>query len=104
MVALAERFIGKGLTLRIFDPGVSLSRLVGANRRYIEESIPHIGSLMSDDLGTVVGSSDIVIVGMADRDLLTEMRQYTRPGQLILDLVNMPERAGLRGRYRGICW
>jgi hypothetical protein len=59
---------------------------------------------MSDDLGTVVGSSDIVIVGMADRDLLAEMRQYTRPEQLILDLVNMPERAGLRGRYRGICW
>jgi hypothetical protein len=45
-----------------------------------------------------------VIVGMADRDLLAEMRQYTRPEQLILDLVNMPERAGLRGRYRGICW
>ena len=104
MVALAERFIGKGLTLRIFDPGVSLSRLVGANRRYIEESIPHIGSLMSDDLGEVVGSSDIVIVAMADRELLAEARQYTRPEQLILDLVNMPERAGLRGRYRGICW
>jgi GDP-mannose 6-dehydrogenase len=104
MVALAERFIGKGLTLRIFDPGVGLSRLVGANRRYIEESIPHIGSLMSDDLGEVVGSADIVIVGMADRGLLVEARQYTRPEQLILDLVKMPERAGLRGRYRGICW
>ena len=104
LVALAERFIGKGLTLRIFDPGVSLSRLVGANRRYIEESIPHIGSLMRDDLGEVVGSSDIVIVGMSDPDLFAGMRQHMRPDQLILDLVNMPERAGLRGRYRGICW
>jgi GDP-mannose 6-dehydrogenase len=104
MVALAERFIGKGLTLRIFDPGVSLSRLVGANRRYIEESIPHIGSLMRDDLAEVVGASDIIIVGMSDRDLIAEVGPYTRREQLILDLVNVPERAGLRGRYRGICW
>ena len=104
MVTLAERFIGKGLALRIYDPGVSLSRLVGANRRYIEESIPHIGSLMRDSLREVVAPSDIVIVGLADREVLGEMRQYTRNEQLILDLVNMPERAGLRGRYRGICW
>ncbi len=104
MVMLAERFIGKGLNLRIYDPHVSLSRLVGANRRYIEESIPHIGSLMRDDLDEVVTPSDIVIVGLADGEVLAQLRQFTRAEQLILDLVNMPERAGLRGRYRGICW
>ena len=104
MVALAERFIGKGLTLRIYDPDVSLSRLIGANRRYIQESIPHIGSLMRDNLEEVVAASDIVIVGLADRAVLADLRRHTRAEQLILDLVNMPERSGLRGRYRGICW
>jgi GDP-mannose 6-dehydrogenase len=104
LVTLAEQLIGKGLTLRIFDPGVSLSRLVGANRRYIEESIPHIGSLMRESLQDVVTPADIVIVGMVDQEVLQELRQYTRSEQLILDLVNIPERAGLRGRYRGVCW
>jgi len=53
LVVMAEHFIGKGLTLRIYDPDVNLSRLTGANRRYIEESIPHLGSLMSDDLSKI---------------------------------------------------
>lgn len=104
MVTLAERFIGKGLTLRIHDPFVNLSRLVGANRRYIEESIPHIGSLMCDSLSDVVVPADILVVGLSDPQVLREMRRFSREQQLILDLVNMPERAGLRGRYHGICW
>jgi GDP-mannose 6-dehydrogenase len=104
MVALAERFIGKGLSVRIYDPGVSLSHLVGANRRYIEESIPQIRSLMHERLEDVVAPSDILIVGLADPEVHARMREFTRHEQLILDLVNMPERAGLRGRYRGICW
>lgn len=104
MVTLAERFIGKGLTLRIYDPDVNLSRLVGANRHYIEESIPHIGSLMCERLGEVVAPSDIVIVGSRDPRVVAELRGLTSDQQLILDLVNIPDRDGLRGNYRGICW
>jgi len=43
MVALVEALIGKGCDVRILDPSVSLAQLVGPNRRYIEEEIPHIG-------------------------------------------------------------
>jgi len=50
LVTLTEKFIGKGLHMKIFDPEVSLSRLIGANRRYIEESIPHIGELLCEDV------------------------------------------------------
>lgn len=104
LVTLAERFIGKGLKLRIYDPEVNLSRLMGANRRYIEESIPHIGSLMCPSLAEMVRPSDIVIVGLGDRHLLGELAGLTQDHQLVLDLVNMPERQKLRGRYQGICW
>ena len=44
LVIMAERFIGKGLQLSIYDPQVNVARLIGANRRFIEESIPHIAS------------------------------------------------------------
>jgi GDP-mannose 6-dehydrogenase len=104
LVTLAERFIGKGLKLRIYDPEVNLSRLIGANRRYIEESIPHIGSLMSPSLAEMVQPSDIVIVGLGDKRLLGELASLTQDHQLVLDLVNVPEREKLRGQYQGICW
>jgi GDP-mannose 6-dehydrogenase len=104
LVTLAERFIGKGLKLRIFDPEVNLSRLMGANRRYIEESIPHIGSLMCSNLSEMVSPSDIVIVGLGDKRLLAQLTPLTRDDQLVLDLVNVPDRSAMRGRYQGICW
>jgi GDP-mannose 6-dehydrogenase len=104
LVTLAERFIGKGLKLRIYDPEVNLSRLMGANRRYIEESIPHIGSLMSASLAEMVQPSDIVIVGLGDKRLLEELVSLTQDHQLVLDLVNLPGREKLRGQYQGICW
>jgi GDP-mannose 6-dehydrogenase len=104
LVTLAERFIGKGLKLRIYDPEVNLSRLMGANRRYIEESIPHIGSLMSSSLAEAVASSDIIVVGTADKRILAELVGLTQDHQLLIDLVKIPGRENLKGRYQGICW
>src|SRR2546429_4439251 len=60
MVALIEALIGKGLDVRIFDPNVALARLVGAHRRYIDEDIPHIASLMSESLDVVVTHADLL--------------------------------------------
>ncbi len=104
LVAMAERFIGKGLTLKIYDPEVSISRLVGANRRYIEETIPHIGSLMCDDLGSLIDGSQVVIVGLCTEHVLKELQRRCRPDHFILDLVNVPDGDSLKGTYRGICW
>ena len=57
MVAVVEALIGKGLDVRIFDPNVALARLVGANRRYIDEEIPHIASLMCGSVDEVVDAN-----------------------------------------------
>ncbi len=62
-VELAERLIGKGLALRIYDPNVSVARLVGANKEYIERSIPHLSRLLVDSLSEIADSSELVIVG-----------------------------------------
>jgi GDP-mannose 6-dehydrogenase len=104
LVTLAERFIGKGLSLRIHDPEVSLSRLMGANKRYIETSIPHIAQLMCGSLREMLEPSDVVIVGLHHRGLMDQVCELARPDQLVLDLVNMPGRERIRAAYQGICW
>lgn len=68
MVTLVEALIGKGCHVRIFDRNVSIARLVGANRRYIEEEIPHISSLMCTDLDDVLARADVVVIGNNDDD------------------------------------
>ncbi len=104
LVLMAERFIGKGLDLQIYDPEVQLSRLIGANKRYIEETIPHIALLMSESCGEVVDRAEVVVVGLRDIAIMETLYARTRSEQLILDLVNIPRCEKLKGEYLGICW
>lgn len=104
LVALAEHFIGKGLPLQIFDPEVHLSRLVGANRLFIEETIPHIASLMSNDLPAVVRQSEVLIVGMKTPQVLQALESHAHADQLLIDLAAIPESANCKAQYRGVCW
>jgi GDP-mannose 6-dehydrogenase len=62
-VDLAERLLGKGLDLKIYDPNVSLARLTGANRDYIERTIPHLAALLVPTLDEVVTGRDLVVIG-----------------------------------------
>jgi len=104
LVAMAERFLGKGLAMRIYDPHVNLSRLVGANRRYIEDVIPHLGSMMSDDLGAIIDQSQVLVVGLRTDAVATELQNRSRPDHFLLDLVSLPSRGKLQGIYQGVCW
>jgi GDP-mannose 6-dehydrogenase len=103
LVIMAERFIGKGMNLCIYDPEVHVARLIGANKRYIEESIPHIASLMSDDLVKLVQQADVLVVGMKTPEVLAALKEHTRPDQVVTDIVGLPERVG-RAEYQGVCW
>ena len=104
LVSIAEQFIGKGLNLRVYDPEVHLSRLLGANRRFIEQHVPHIGSLMREDIESVIGESDVLVVGLSDAKIFDALARHVREDQMILDLVNIPKRESLRGRLVGLCW
>ncbi|HEY8133465.1 MAG TPA: nucleotide sugar dehydrogenase [Thermoanaerobaculia bacterium] len=85
MVTLVENLIGKGCAVRIFDPNVRLAALVGANRRYIETEIPHISSLMCDNLATLIGESDVIVIGCEGEDAVRALEQC-RADQTIIDL------------------
>ena len=104
LVSMAEHLIGKGLSLKVYDPDVHLSQLLGANRRYIEDHLPHIGSLLDADIENVIGHADLVVVGLQDIRVIESLRTHLRDDQTVLDLVRIPERETLKGRYIGMCW
>lgn len=85
MVTLVETLIGKGCAVRIFDPTVRLAALVGANRRYIETEIPHISSLICDDLPALIDDVDIVVIGTHGKEAKRAV-ELCRPDQTIVDL------------------
>jgi GDP-mannose 6-dehydrogenase len=104
-VQLGKRLIGEGYQLRIWDPCVSLGQLVGSNRQFIDQVIPHIGSLLSTSLADVVQQAEVVIIGTksVNRADLTSLLQ---PDQIVIDLVNLERSQNLAeiATYQGLCW
>ena len=103
MVTLIETLIGKGMQLSIYDRDVSLARLFGANKEYIEREIPHISQLMRDSVREVVESSDVIVIGNKAREF-NEIQSLLAPGKVIIDLVRIFEDRVSDETYRGICW
>ncbi len=104
-VQLIKRLMGEGLEIKVWDEDVSLGRLAGANREYIEQVIPHIGSVLSADLEGVLSSAEVVILGnkSASKERLAK---YLRPEQIVIDLIHLDETRRPKGalKYDGICW
>ena len=104
IVILAEALLGKGFQLSIYDKNVSLARLVGANKDYINKQIPHLSSLLSESIDEVLDTSDVIVVGNGAPEF-GEALKKTRDNHIILDLVRVKTpRAEIKGDYRGICW
>jgi GDP-mannose 6-dehydrogenase len=104
LVMVAKRLIGEGCELRIFDPEVHLSRLMGANRNYIDANIPHVGSLLCATIEEMIDPSDVILVGLQQSALNDALQARVRAEQHVLDLVNLPNRDLLRCHYEGVCW
>jgi GDP-mannose 6-dehydrogenase len=104
-VQLVKRLLGEGCQIRIWDPHVSLAQLAGANRQYIEEVIPHIGSLLAPSLQAVIESAEVVVLATGAGSK-TEVESLLRAGQKVIDLVHLdPSRRPLGpSAYEGICW
>jgi GDP-mannose 6-dehydrogenase len=104
-VQVIKRLMGEGLEVRVWDEDVSLGRIAGANRQYIEQVIPHIGSVLTADLSGVMQSAEVVILGnkSASRERLA---QYLRPEQIVIDLIHLDRTRRPEGakKYEGICW
>ncbi|HLZ39516.1 MAG TPA: UDP-glucose/GDP-mannose dehydrogenase family protein [Candidatus Sulfotelmatobacter sp.] len=104
-VQLIKRLLGEGCQVRIWDEDVSIGRLAGSNRQYIEEVIPHIGSLLSTDFEAVVRSGEIVVIGTKLRDPQA-LERCLSSQQVVFDLVYLDRAKRPQGAasYQGICW
>jgi GDP-mannose 6-dehydrogenase len=104
MVELIEMLIGKGYQVLIYDQNVSLAKLYGANREYIEQTIPHISTLMCNSIEEVLAKSEVVVIGNRASEF-APILQMVKKDQVIIDLVRIvKEQDHLGFKYQGICW
>jgi GDP-mannose 6-dehydrogenase len=104
LVILAEALLGKGFTLSIYDRNVSLARLVGANKQYIEEQIPHLSRHLCDSIDDVIDQSEVIVIGNRSAEFSDAVTRC-RPDQMVIDLVRIPlDFSKVRAQYDGICW
>jgi len=104
MVYLVETLLGKGYDIKIYDENVSLARLMGANKEYIEQVIPHISSLMSTSLQEIVEHAEVLVIGNRS-SAFDEVIARSFNGQQIIDLVRItPDLKGVGESYQGISW
>jgi GDP-mannose 6-dehydrogenase len=104
IVEVIEAMLGKGFTVQIYDRHVSIARLMGANKEYIEKEIPHLSRLMCAEAAKLVAESDVIIVTNKEaefREVLTPLPK----GKTVIDLVRIfsPPPVGA-DNYEGICW
>jgi|SRR5581483_507863 len=104
LVELSERLLGKGYELRIFDPKISLARLVGANRQFIEDRIPHLSALLADSIDEVLQHAEVCIVGASSDEAVSALAHTN--GRTVIDLVRLPDADVRRTRpnYIGVAW
>lgn len=103
VVELAERLIGKGYDLRVYDRNVNLARVNGANRDYVLNRIPHISRLMVPNLDDALEHGKSIVVGNASREFESVPRRV-RNGQTLIDLVRISSQRSVPGVYEGLSW
>ena len=104
LVALAERLLGKGFELAIFDNYVKISRLLGKNKDFIEREIPHLDRLLCEDARDALSQAEVIVVGHADAATRALIAAQAA-GKRIVDLSGYAElRQATGADYEGICW
>lgn len=103
MIEIIERLTGKGYDVRIYDRNVQIASLVGANRDFILNRIPHISRLMVEDMDAVLKHAETIVIGHKETEF-EKVPQLLRQGQSLVDFVRISKNGNKNGAYDGICW
>jgi GDP-mannose 6-dehydrogenase len=103
MIEIIERLTGKGYDVRIYDRNVQIASLVGANRDFILNRIPHISRLMVENMDAVLRHAETIVIGHKEAEF-EKVPQLLRPEQFLVDFVRISRNGNRNGAYDGICW
>jgi GDP-mannose 6-dehydrogenase len=103
MIELVKALLGEGCQVKIYDAQVELSAIMGANRQFVEATIPHIGALLHPSLEAVVADSEVIVLGRDAREF-KQIRSLLRPDHIVVQLNRSPNLDGVPARRLGICW
>jgi GDP-mannose 6-dehydrogenase len=103
MVAAAETLLGRGYELRIYDPHINLSRLIGANEQQIQARMPHLAQLLKADVAEVLEQSDVIVASQKCVPIGT-LKEFARAEHFVIDINGWRELQSLPWTYEGICW
>lgn len=103
MVDVAQYLVGHGYELRIYDPALNLSALVGANKRVIDIRMPHLASLLKEDLATAIGSKGVVIAAQKCASI-EDLAKSVTSDHHIIDVNGWNALTELPAKYDGFCW
>jgi len=100
---VAETLIGKGFDVRIFDPLVDTSRLVGANLRHLISKLPHVQRTMRPTPAEALDGADLALVSSNHPSVRSALAAH--PPGLVVDLSGKLGSAveALPG-YQGVAW
>ena len=103
MVEMIEFLIGKGYDIRIFDRNVNLAKLIGANKDYILNAIPHLSGLMLSSIEDVLDHAEILLIGNNSDEYASVLSQIGED-QIVLDFVRLLQDIPEAEQYFGVCW
>jgi GDP-mannose 6-dehydrogenase len=103
MVELIERLIGKGYAIKIYDEDITVAKIFGANKKYIEAAVPHIACLLKESIQEVINHAEIVVIGKKKPEFADTIADIGR-NKIIIDLVHIGLDPEIYNNYQGICW
>jgi GDP-mannose 6-dehydrogenase len=104
IVEVIETMIGKGFKILIHDRNVSLARLMGANKDFIEKEIPHVSELLCSSAAKLIAESEVIVIANKDPEYASVLQKVS-PKQVIIDLVRLfNPKDHPAAEYYGICW
>jgi GDP-mannose 6-dehydrogenase len=103
LVEVIETLLGKGCAIQIYDRHVSMSRLIGANKRFIDEHIPHLSALLVQELDALLAQAEVIVVGYQSPEFGAAL-QRLRPDQMVIDFARVARPVNMTAIYDGLCW